>query len=288
MREDAIRTVAGRIDPRLPTTGIGLRAPHIDAVLSQRPPAPFLEVHAENHMGDGRAFRTLERVRGDYKVSIHGVGLSLGSPEPPEERHLARFADLVARIQPMLVSEHLSWCRAGGFYLNDLLPVRYDRATLDHMVRNVDIVQQAIGRTLLIENPSRYLDCEGAEMSETDFLAALCRRSGCGVLLDVNNVHVSAHNAGFDPRAWLAALPQGVVGQYHLAGHETDGDVLIDTHGEPVPPAVWALYAEALRLCGPAPALIERDQNIPPLEVLLAEAVAADRIAAIEALADAA
>lgn len=280
MREDAIRTVAGRIDPRLPTTGIGLRAPHIDAVLSQRPPAPFLEVHAENHMGDGRAFRTLERVRGDYKVSIHGVGLSLGSPEPPEERHLARFADLVARIQPMLVSEHLSWCRAGGFYLNDLLPVRYDRATLDHMVRNVDIVQQAIGRTLLIENPSRYLDCEGAEMSETDFLAALCRRSGCGVLLDVNNVYVSACNLDVDPGSeldgYLCVLPPGIVGEIHLAGHarvmRDAVELLIDDHGSPVVAPVWQLYERALASLGRVPTLIEWDTALPGFGVLVAEA----------------
>lgn len=277
-----------RTEPWRPTTGIGLRAPHIDAVLTLRPPAPFLEVHAENHMGNGRAFRTLERVRGDYAVSLHGVGLSLGSPEPPDECHLARFAELVRRIQPMLVSEHLSWCRSGGVYLNDLLPIRYDRAALDAMARNIDSVQQAIGRALLIENPSRYLDFEGAEMPETDFLAALCRRTGCGVLLDVNNVYVSARNAAFDPQAWLAALPADLVGEYHLAGHEAEGDVLIDTHGEAVPPAVWALYADALRRFGPAPALIERDRNIPPLDALLDEAAQADRIAAAGVFAHAA
>ena len=271
---------ASLVDTLSPITGIGLRAAHIDAVFSERPPAPFLEVHAENHMGEGRSFATLEGMRRDYAISIHGVGLSLGGIERPDPVHLARFVSLVARIQPALVSEHLAWCRSGDVYLNDLLPTRYDCAALDAMVRNVSIVQDAIGRQLLIENPSRYLAFEGEEMRETDFLASLCVRAGCGVLLDVNNVLVSARNTGFAPENWLDALPVSVVGEMHLAGHEEEGDVLIDTHGAPVSPEVWQLYVRAIRRFGRVPTLIERDRNIPPLGELLAEARYADHLAA--------
>lgn len=270
---------ASPTDTSSPNTGIGLRSAYIDAFLGERPPVPFLEVHAENHMGNGRAFCTLERIRQDYAVSIHGVGLSLGGSERPDPVHLARFAALVANIQPSLVSEHLAWCRSGDVYLNDLLPTRYDVASLDAMTRNVAIVQDAIGRPLLIENPSRYLAFEGEEMRETDFLAALCRRTGCGVLLDVNNVVVSARNTGFTAEAWLQALPSRLVGEIHLAGHEEEDGILIDTHGAAVGPEVWRLYASAIRRFGRVPTLIERDRNLPPLDDLLAEARQADQIA---------
>lgn len=260
--------------------GIGLRAPHLNAVLGGRPPVSFLEVHAENHMGDGRAFEALAAIRRDNAVSIHGVGLSLGGADTPDPVHLARFAELVRRIQPVLVSEHLSWCRDGEIYLNDLLPIPYTAEALDRVVRNVDIVQQAIGRRLLMENPSHYLAFAEPGARETEFLAALCRRTGCGLLLDVNNVVVSAANLGFAPYGWIDALPVGLVGEIHLAGHEAEDGLLIDTHGAPVPPDVWALYAHAIRRFGPQPTLIERDRNIPPLDELVAEAAAADRIAA--------
>lgn len=263
----------------VPLAGIGLRAPHIQAVLGGRPPVSFLEVHAENHMGDGRAFDTLAAVRRDNAVSIHGVGLSLGGAERPDPNHLARFADLVRRIEPVLVSEHLSWCRDGEIYLNDLLPIPYTAEALDLVARNIDIAQQAIGRNLLIENPSHYLAFTDGAERETDFIATLCRRAGCGVLLDVNNVFVSASNLGFDPVAWLDQLPAGLVGEIHLAGHEHEDGLLIDTHGGPVPPEVWALYAHAVRRFGAQPTLIERDRNLPPLQDLILEAQMADRIA---------
>jgi uncharacterized protein (UPF0276 family) len=266
-------------DTLVPGAGIGLRSPHIDAVLKARPPVSFLEVHAENHMGDGRAFQALASVRQDNAVSVHGVGLSLGGAEPPDPVHLSRFVELVQRIEPVLVSEHLSWCRVDGLYLNDLLPVRYDRQSLDAIARNIDIVQRAIARRILIENPSHYVGACDQGMSEIDFISALCSRTGCGLLLDVNNVAVSARNMGYDAAAWLDDIPVGIVGQIHLAGHEDDGEVLIDTHGAPVCDAVWDLYARALRRFGRVPTLIERDQNIPPLDDLIAEAHRADTIA---------
>jgi uncharacterized protein (UPF0276 family) len=259
--------------------GIGLRAPLIEAVLGGRPPVSFLEVHAENHMGDGRAFETLDRVRRDNAISIHGVGLSLGGAARPDPIHLSRFADLVQRIEPVLVSEHLTWCRDGDIYLNDLLPIPYTDESLDLVARNVDIVQQAIGRRILMENPSHYLAFTEIAARETDFIADLCRRTGCGLLLDVNNVVVSATNLGFDAAAWIDALPLGLVGEIHLAGHEAEDGLLIDTHGGPVSPEVWALYAHAINRFGPQPTLIERDRNIPPLVELVAEAHNADLIA---------
>lgn len=259
--------------------GIGLRAPLVEAVLGGRPPVSFLEVHAENHMGDGRAFETLAHVRRDNPISIHGVGLSLGGAARPDPHHLARFADLVQRIEPILVSEHLTWCRDGDVYLNDLLPIPYTDEALDLVARNVDIVQQAIGRRILMENPSHYLAFTEIAARETDFIADLCRRTGCGLLLDVNNVVVSATNLGFDAAAWIDALPLGLVGEIHLAGHEAEDGLLIDTHGGPVSPEVWALYAHAIRRFGPQPTLIERDRNIPSLAELVAEAHTADLIA---------
>jgi uncharacterized protein (UPF0276 family) len=267
-------------DTPTPGAGIGLRSPHIDAVLKTRPPVSFLEVHAENHMGDGRAFQALAHVRHDNAISIHGVGLSLGGAEPPDKLHLARFSDLVRRIQPVLVSEHLSWCIADGVYLNDLLPVRYDSQALDAITRNIAIVQDTIGQRILIENPSHYVGIRDEAISEIDFITALCRRTGCGLLLDVNNVAVSARNLGYDAAAWIDAIPPCLIGEFHLAGHEDDGDMLIDTPGAAVSDDVWALYAHAVARLGPAPTLIERDQNIPGLDDLVAEAHRADSIAA--------
>lgn len=263
-----------------PGAGIGLRSPHIDAVLKARPPVSFLEVHAENHMGDGRAFQALAHVRQDNDISIHGVGLSLGGAEPPDPEHLSRFAELVRRIDPVLVSEHLSWCRVDGLYLNDLLPVRYDGQSLHAIARNIEIVQDAIGRRILIENPSHYVGARDEEISEIDFITALCRRTGCGLLLDVNNVAVSARNMGYDAARWIDSIPVGLAGEIHLAGHEDNGDILIDTHGSAVSELVWDLYAHAIERLGPMPTLIERDQNIPSLDDLIAEAHRASTVLA--------
>lgn len=259
--------------------GIGLRSPHMEAVRGRRSPASFLEVHAENHMGDGRAFRALADIRRDNAVSLHGVGLSLGGAEPPDAAHLERLVTLSDRIEPVLVSEHLSWCRDGDIYMNDLLPVTYTREAMSCIARNIDIAQSALKRPLLLENPSHYLAFAEPVARETDFIAELCRRTGCGVLLDVNNVAVSAANLSFDPVAWIDALPTGLAGEIHLAGHEAEDGVLIDTHGAPIPAEVWALYAHAVRRFGPLPTLIERDRNLPALDDLLAEAARADAIA---------
>lgn len=260
--------------------GIGLRAPHIGDMLKWRPAAGWLEVHAENYMGDGSAVAALETLRQSYPLSVHGVGLSLGSAEGLDRDHLARLVRLCDRLQPDLVSEHLAWSVADGAFLNDLLPLRYDDEALALVVRNVDQVQSALGRPLLIENLSAYVALEGASMSEAEFLAQLVSRTGCGLLLDVNNVYVSAHNLGFDADEFIAGLPGAAVCEIHLAGHaanDTDfGPVLIDDHGSRVPPAVWTLYARVIERIGRRPTLIEWDSDLPSLDVLLGEAMWAD------------
>jgi len=264
--------------------GIGLRAAHLRQIAEQRPPVGFLEVHAENYMGRGPQIALLERLRADHALSIHGVGLSLGCADGLDERHLGRLADVVGRYQPDLVSEHLAWTGIGGAYLNDLLPLPYTEESLAVMVANIDRAQSALRRPLLIENPSLYLRFADSVIPEAEFLAALVERTGCGLLCDLNNVFVSAHNTGIDPDAWLERIPVAAVGEIHLAGHavnDADGVViLIDDHGSRVRPAVWDLYARAMRRFGRRPTLIEWDTDVPALEVLLDEAARADRIAA--------
>jgi len=266
--------------------GIGLRSPHVEEVLATRPVVGWLELHAENYMGGGPAVRALERLRRDYPLSIHGVGLSLGSADGLDARHLERLARLVERLEPALVSEHLSWSVTGGAYLNHLLPLPCTEESLAVVSEHVERAQARLGRQLLVENPSGYLRFRGAEIPEADFLAALARRTGCGLLCDVNNIHVTCANLGGDPDAYLAALPPEAIGEIHLAGHavnDADGRaILIDDHGSPVAPPVWALYERALARFGPRPTLIEWDTDVPPLAVLLAEAAqAARRLAAI-------
>jgi hypothetical protein len=265
-------------------SGIGLRSPHVAEVMATRPALGWLEVHAENYLGSGPAIRALERIRRDYPVALHGVGLSLGSAEGLDERHLGRLRALVERVDPVRVSEHLSWSVAGGVYLNHLLPVPYTHETLAALSDNVDRVQRVLGRPLLVENPSSYLCFRHSTIPEPEFLGELARRTGCGILCDVNNVYVSAHNVGLDPRAYLAALPAPAVGEIHLAGHainDADGrTILIDDHGSRVTPAVWDLYARALARFGAVPTLIEWDTNLPDLAVLVAEARRADRVMA--------
>jgi hypothetical protein len=252
-------------------------------VLATRPAAGWFEVHPENYMGGGRALRDLEAVRRDYPVALHGVGLSLGSAEGLDGRHLGRLRALVVRVDPFLVSEHLSWSVAGGVYLNHLLPLPYTAESLAVVTRNVDRVQEALRRPILVENPSTYLRFAHSTMAEAEFLAALARRTGCGILCDVNNVHVTCRNLGLDPERYLAALPAAAVGEIHLAGHsvnDADGrPVLIDDHGSPVAAGVWELYASAVRRFGPRPSLIEWDTDLPALAVLLGEAAAAARVA---------
>lgn len=268
--------------------GIGLRAAHIDTVLASRPAISWFEVHAENHMAGHPdevtpALAALLQVRRDYPVSLHGVGLSLGGAGALDHDHLARFADLVRRADPCIVSEHLAWCGPSGTFLNDLLPLPYTDEALTIVAAHVDTVQTAIGRMLLVENPSAYLAFADPGMAEADFLAELVRRTGCGLLCDLNNSHVSAHNIGGDARAWLRRLPAAAIGEIHLAGHvreESDGEtLLIDTHSTAVDAAVWDLYRAALDLLGPRPTLIEWDAEIPALPTLQAEAAKADAIA---------
>ena len=241
-------------------------------------------------MGGGPAVLSLERLRRDYPIALHGVGLSLGSAEDLDRRHLGRLVALAERLEPALVSEHLAWSVAGGAYLNHLLPLRYDAETLAIVARHVDAVQAALGRRLLVENPSSYLRFRHSTMTEPEFLGELARRTGCGLLCDVNNVYVSSENLGFDPERYLDALPPEAVGEIHLAGHSvSDADgrpVLIDDHGGPVADPVWRLYRRALTRFGPLPTLVEWDTDLPDLPVLLTEARAADRLLAAGAQSD--
>lgn len=263
--------------------GIGLRSPHVAEVIATRPGVAWLEVHAENYMGGGAPARALERIHADYPIALHGVGLSLGSADGLDPKHLGRFRRLVDRIEPMLVSEHLSWSVAGGTYLNHLLPLPYTEESLDVVSANVARAQEALGRPILVENPSSYLRFESSTIAEPEFLRELVARTGCGLLCDVNNVHVSAHNLGLDPVAYLDALPAAAIGEIHLAGHsanDADGrTVLIDDHGSRVAPEVWRLYAHAIGRFGARPTLVEWDTDIPSLDVLLDEARHAERVA---------
>jgi uncharacterized protein len=266
-------------------TGIGLRGPHVATVLADRPTVSFLEVHAENYMDRGAALDQLLSVRRDYPVSLHAVGLSLGSAEGIDRRHLARLKDLVDAVEPALVSDHLSWSVSSGAYLNDLLPLPYTEEALAVVGRAIAEVQDVLKRPLLIENPSSYLRFRCSTMHEAEFLAELVKLTGCRLLCDLNNVLVSAHNLSLDPSAWLDRLPADAIDEIHLAGHhraDADGHtVLIDDHGSAVLPALWHLYARAIARFGRKPTLIEWDSNLPALSVLLDEAHAADRIAAM-------
>ena len=264
--------------------GIGLRAPHYRAFLDAAPPVDWLEVHSENFFGDGGfELHVLDRVRSRYPVSLHGVGLALGSviaSDAEEARfaaHLARLAGLVERVEPALVSEHLCWGSFGARHFNDLLPLPYTRDALRWMCIQVTRVQERLRRRILVENVSSYVAFAADEMPELEFLAALARRTGCGVLLDVNNLHVNAVNHGFDAAAALDSLPPECIGEIHLAGHRRVDDTLVDDHGSRVAAPVWALYERALQQIGAVPTLVEWDTDVPALPVLLAEAEAARR-----------
>jgi uncharacterized protein (UPF0276 family) len=256
--------------------GIGLRAPHLAEIDRDRPAAGLLEIHAENYLSPSPSFTTMERVRADYRFSIHAVGLSLGAVDGLDNAHFARVAALVKRLQPDLVSDHLSWSTNGGRYFNDLLPLPYTEEALDVVVRNVGQLQEALGRQVSVENPSCYLGFVQSTMSEPEFLSELARRSGCGLLLDANNIHVTAHNLSVDPARWLDGLPAASITEYHLAGHAVNdvegGTVLIDDHGSRVGDPVWQLFAQCVERFGPRPTVIEWDTDIPALPVLLDEA----------------
>lgn len=263
--------------------GLGFKPEHFADIRQLRPDLGFFEVHAENYMGDGGVpHRQLAALRADYGLSLHGVGLSIGGAGPLDGAHLARLRVLVDRYQPESFSEHLAWSSHGTEYLNDLLPLPYTPATLDLVCDHIDRVQEALGRQMLLENPSTYILFEQSSLTETEFLRQVVRRTGCGLLLDVNNVFVSATNHRSDPRAYLADFPLQAVGEIHLGGHAEEalpsGPLLIDAHGSPVADPVWTLYAEVIAAIGAQPTLIEWDNDVPPFASLLAEAARADAI----------
>ena len=265
---------------RLPAAaGIGLRAPHVSGVLAQKPDVPFFEVHSENYYLDGGpALAALGRIRADYPLSLHGVGMSLGSADPLDGAHVEKFKTLIARVEPALVSEHLCWSGVGGRHLNDLLPLPYTEEALAQACARVSELQDCIGREVAIENVSSYLTFAESTIPEWEFVAALAQRTGCKLLLDVNNVYVNATNHGFDTDRYIATLPPQAVAEIHLAGFEEADGCLIDTHGAPVAPDVWALYERTIARLGPRPTLIEWDTDIPSFDVLQREAATAQRI----------
>jgi uncharacterized protein len=275
MRSSGVAATAG-------LAGIGLRAPHVALILGERPRIGWLEIHTENYLGGGPPARALAAIRAHYPVSLHGVGLSLGGAEGLDRRHLARVADLARRVEPVRVSEHLSWSIAGGVYFNHLLPLPYAEESLAVVCAHVHQAQEALGRPLLVENPSSYLRFRHSPIPEPEFLGELARRTGCGLLCDVNNVFVSCANLGQDADAYLAALPPEAIGEIHLAGHvrnDADGQtILIDDHGSRVADAVWNLYERAVARFGAVPTLIEWDTDIPALDVLLDEARTAEAV----------
>jgi hypothetical protein len=263
------------------TAGIGLRSQHYRDVLETAPTVGWFEVHSENYFGKGGApLRYLEKIRADYPISLHGVGMSLGSVDRLDEQHLAQLKRLMTWIEPGLVSEHLSWSSYGGNYLNDLAPLPYTEAVLEHLVNRISQVQTVLGQQLLVENPSSYLEYEQSTYAEQDFLNELSRRSGCGILLDINNVYVSCQNHQWNALSYLQSIAVDRVKEIHLAGHTVNtvsgNEILIDTHNQPVCAEVWALYQHTLQLLGPTPTLIEWDTDLPALAVLVDEAKQAD------------
>jgi uncharacterized protein (UPF0276 family) len=267
------------------SAGVGLRFPHHQAFVDLRPTVGWLEVHAENYMGGGTPLRYLDKLRRDYPVSLHGVGLSLGSADGLDAAHLERLARAVERIEPGLISEHLSWSLVGRTHLADLLPLPMTEEALKVVCRHVDQTQERLVRRILIENPSTYLQFSHSTIPEWEFLSSVAGHTGCGILCDVNNIYVSAQNHGWDALTYLNALPPAAIGEIHLAGHsvttlDTGATLRIDDHGSRVAPAVWTLYEAALIRFGPVPTLIEWDTNIPSLDVLLGEAELAEKVLA--------
>ena len=264
--------------------GTSFKHEHLPAILAQGPQRGFFEVHAENYMGaGGPPHRALETIRRDHPLSLHGVCMSIGAPQPLNQAHLARFRNLVDQYQPALVSEHLAWSTHETKYFNDLLPLPYTKVTLARVCDHIDEVQDAIRRPLLLENPSTYVTFNESTMSETDFIRGVARRTGCGLLLDVNNVFVSATNHGFSPLQYLSEFPLVSVSEIHLAGHAEQADeegepLLIDSHDRPVADAVWKLFETVVGQCGAVPTLIEWDSKIPDWPILKAEAAAAQAI----------
>ncbi len=271
------RTAADRPLPL--SAGIGLRAPHVAHVLTQRPQVAWLEVHSENYFADGGPSLTaLDRIRADYPLSLHGVGLSLGSTDPLDIAHLSKLARLIQRVQPACVSEHLCWSSVGGRHYNDLLPLPYTDDALDHVCARVSAVQDFLGREILVENVSSYFAFPESTWAEGAFVAAVAARTGCKLLVDVNNIYVNARNHGIDAHAYLDGIPCAAVAEIHLAGFDGSGPCLIDTHGAAVSPEVWSLYEQALARFGPVATLIEWDVDIPEFAILQREAATAQAI----------
>ena len=273
--------------PRVLTrSGVGLRLPHIEEAVATRPPAGWFEIHPENFLANPHATELLQQLAADYPISVHTVGLSVGSAHGVDRVHLRRLRQFIDRIDPVLVSGHLAWSTHQGEYLNDLLPLPYTDETLAIVTRHVREVQDGLQRQLLIENPSCYVGCAGSSMTEVQFLNELVTRTGCRLLCDVSNVYLSAYNLDYDARAYLDGLPADAIGELHLGGFTIEPDeaapgrdVIIDTHADRVAPPAWELYDYALSRFGPKPTLIEWDNEIPSLNLLLAEAAIADEMA---------
>jgi uncharacterized protein len=271
MQEISSRALSNQPIPA--RAGIGLRSPHYRALLDTLPPLAFLEVHSENFFGEGgQPHWFLEKLRQHYPLSLHGVGLSLGTTDELSQTHLGKLKKLIDRYQPSLVSEHLCWGAVGGRHTNDLLPLPYTEEALDLMCRHVDQAQDFLKRQILVENVSSYLQFTQSTIPEWEFVAQVAARTGCGLLLDVNNIYVNAINHQFSAADYLRVIPADAVQEIHLAGFDDNGQCLIDTHGKKVSDDVWQLYAEAIALVGNKPTLIEWDTDIPPLDVLLDEA----------------
>lgn len=270
------------LKPSSPTDtlcGVGLRAPHYRGILESRPPLGWLEVHSENYFGDGgQPHYYLSRCREHYPLSLHGVGLGLGSASLLDHAHLEKLKRLIERYEPFLVSDHVCWGAADGRHLNDLLPLPYTEEALDHLSSRVREAQDVLGRKILLENVSSYLRYKHSTIAEWEFVAEVARRSGCALLFDVNNIYVNAVNHGFDAYEYIAAIPPTAVQEIHLAGYDASGPCLIDTHGTTVSDAVWDLYRATLRHMGPKPTLIEWDTDLPPLATLLEQAARAQAI----------
>ena len=269
-----------------PRPGVGYKPQHFDQILAAAGPVEWLEIHAENYMGaGGRPLAQLRHLAQHFAISVHGVGLSIGGEGPLDVAHLARLKHLCDWLNPASFSEHLAWSTHDGSYLNDLLPLPYTAATLSGVCDHIDQVQSVLGRQMLLENPSTYVAFDETTMSEVDFLAEIAQRTGCGLLLDVNNVYVSATNQAYDPLDYIRAFPLNAVGEIHLGGHDIDADdhgqpLLIDSHGAEVVDPVWQLYARTIALAGPKPTLIEWDNDVPDWPVLCAEAGRAAHILA--------
>ncbi|HEX5043810.1 MAG TPA: DUF692 domain-containing protein [Candidatus Polarisedimenticolaceae bacterium] len=259
--------------------GTGLHREHYDTVLQDRPPIRWFELISENFMVEGgRPRQVLERVRADYPVALHGVSASLGSAEPFDPQYLERLAELVRRVDPVIVSDHLCWTRLGAHNSHDLLPLPFTEEAVGVAAAKIRRMQDRLGRQVLVENVSTYLQFAGSTLTEWEFVAAVSEEADCGLLLDINNVYVNGRNHGFAPQDYLASLPAGRVRQFHLAGHQDHGDHVLDTHDRPIAGAVWDLFRSAVDRFGPQPTIIERDEEIPPFPVLLVEIAQAQEV----------